>query len=78
MMISMARITTLTLNPSVDVLTTTVVGASMWRAWCTAWVDRCKPFGWAAAALASLGTTLCQAIEVANLLDAVQVISLKD
>jgi len=31
-----------------------------------------------AAALASLGTALCQASEVANLLEAVQVISLED
>ena len=31
-----------------------------------------------AAALASLGTALCQAVDVANLLDAVQVISLED
>jgi hypothetical protein len=31
-----------------------------------------------AAALASLGTALCQAEEVAKLLDAVQVISLED
>ena len=41
-------------------------------------VAPCHAMAASAAALASLGTALCQASEVASLLDAVQVISLKD